>query len=276
MTLLIFFLLLNQILSNQLSVSAKPIDAKQGYLTPKLDEVSPAKANQVLQGAIVLSRSIVTSKRLKAVSNNLKTGVNFDEKNLPKENQTIQWYPIPKWLAGEWCRKTERILSKDNMYTSSPEFMSQVTIMQGLQLDKDKNIWNYHSSPSITTINGSNISVKNIMVHYEILSKDNHKFITKTRSIQICINKMTNLIAKVQQNEIVSITQPLNNTQNQTYSKVQWYNEEGFYLSNDERVSVATKIKDFEIQPELENGENAFESFKNYLTKVGLSYLIPR
>ncbi len=278
----ILILLLN---INQL-IQAKSVSVKNntGYLQPMLDsslststnnQIKLSRANKLLQGAIALTESIKYETRLKPIATNLRTGVHFDEKNLPKVNQTLDWFALPKWLGGTWYRKNERLIAKDNIYTANPEFLSEIYMVNGSQLDRLGNIWGYRSLPSITSINSLNYNVQNILTYFKILICNNTEFVVKTRSFQIYVNKLTNLIDKVQQNESVTVTKFLEKNQIQSYSKVQWYNELGFNISNDQRTATAIKIKSFALDNKLENGESAVASFKAYLTKMGLTNLIP-
>ena len=267
-------------------VQSKPVADKncRGYLQPLLDtdkgkpannQINPQMASKLLQGAIALTASIKYETRLKPVPTNLRTGMHFDEKNLPKPNQSLEWFALPKWLGGTWYRKNERIIAKDNMYTLNPEFLSEIYMVNGSQLDRCGNIWGYRSLPSITSINSRDYIVQNMLTYFKILICNNNELVVKSRSVQIYVNKLTNLIDRVKQNESVTVTKFLVKNQIQSYSKVQWYNELGYNIANDQRTYTATKIKNFAIDNELENGESAVDNFKAYLTRMGLTKLIP-
>ena len=278
--IVIFYIIVSQLLFGTESYTLAKKIPKSAYLTPTLDttdikSIEPQNPKTLLRGQLSILRSFIISKKIPPLPVNLREGNVFNEKNLPATDKNTKWYVIPKWIAGVWHRKYETILTRDEVVMPAQPILSQTDYQMGVQKDKNGNIWTLYQTPKISTIDSDKEQVKNITMDLKILNTKNNKLILKTRSFQIYIDKATNRINKVQQNEIVSIYSPINSKQFQSLSRVDWYNGEGFLIANDERISTIDKVKDFENINNLENGYDAKDNFRKLLTKFGLVSLIP-
>ncbi len=278
--IIICYITVSQAIFSTESYTIAQKQTKSAYLTPILD-TTDAKSTEsqnskpLLRGQLSILRSFIISKKVPPLPMKLRAGNIFNEKNLPATDKITKWYIIPRWIAGNWHRKYETILTRDKVILPSQPILSQTDYQMGVQKDKHGNIWTLYQTPKISGIDSDKEQVKNITMDLKILNTKNNNLILKTRSFQIYIDKATNRINKVQQNEIVSIYSPINSKQFQSLSRVDWYNGEGFLIANDERMSTIDKIKDFENINNLENGFDAKNNFKKILTKFGLVSLIP-
>ncbi len=231
--------------------------------------------NKVLQAGIEHSAS------LEPVPPYLRTGAIYDEKLLKSQVKSSRiWYRIPNWLAGTWHRNYELILKSSNPYLDTPgrKFLSEGDLNYGYQVDKYNNIWDTTILPSFWDINAHNQAsevTKGITFTYKPGDYRNPNYMYLQRDREICMNKFTNRITKIRQNEEIHTITLMEPAVIRVLGSIKWFNDFGLPLYQDQRITFEKLKAPFTPVNFSETGEDLKADFIEYLKNHGLDDLIP-
>ena len=231
--------------------------------------------NKVLQAGIEHSAS------LEPVPAYLRAGTVYDENLLKSQIKSSRiWYRIPNWLAGSWHQSYEFVLKSTNPILDPPGriLLSECDYNFGIQIDKYSNIWDTIMLPIFTEINAHNEAsevVKCMKYYYKPGDYLSSNYTKLSRSCEIYINKFTNRITKVLQNEVISTSTLMEPGVVRCLSSVNWYNDYGMPLSKDQRVTFIKLKTPFVPINFSKEGLDLKADFIQYLRNHDLDNLIP-
>jgi len=149
-------------------------------------------------GRTVLKLGVEHSKSLSPVGDSLQAGSIFDDKLLDEGNVKLTWYPIPKWLAGQWRRTQETtVFSHDyaSGYSDNAQrpFMSEQVADFGVQTDSRGTVWNCNLGSRGVSDRGSYRSIALVMGKAPV-ETSNESIIFREVFVIANVNKTTNVI----------------------------------------------------------------------------------
>ncbi len=104
------------------------------------------------------------------------------------QNPAVEWFPIPKWMAGKWTKKGDITQSvtdlRSGITTPMNEFIEDhMTVTWGHQTDSQGNVWHANFVPSERDGVSQGKSVAFIIVNLKILEATPEKLATRTHYI---------------------------------------------------------------------------------------------
>lgn len=229
-------------------------------------------------GRTVLKLGVEHAKRLSPISVELQAGSIFDDRLLDEGQVKLIWYPIPKWLAGQWRRTQETtVFSHDyaSGYSDHQErpFMSEQIADFGVQTDAEGNVWNCNLGSRGVSDRGSYRSIAMVLGKAPVETSAD-SIIFREVFVIANVNKTTNVILDSYLSE--SITRHRRNPDGslETSMSVKVYNASGIPRQVQENIANDRLIKPFK-ELDTYKGRDIKADFAEFLRKNGRSNLIP-
>jgi hypothetical protein len=128
------------------------------------------------------------------------------------EQPAVQWFMIPKWLAGKWNKRGDTTLSVTDLRTgrtgrSGVFTEDNMTISWGQQVDKEGNIWHANFIPSERDGATEEESVRFVLLSQSAEVNSEEQFVTRTRYVVTMRYEGTGEVAeKYQQETLADLT----------------------------------------------------------------------
>jgi hypothetical protein len=104
------------------------------------------------------------------------------------QNPAIEWFPIPKWMAGKWTKSGDVTKTVTDLRTgiTSPvnEFIEDhMTVTWGYQTDTQGNVWHAHLVPSEREGMSQGKNVSFLIVNLKVLEATPQNLATRTHYV---------------------------------------------------------------------------------------------
>jgi hypothetical protein len=228
---------------------------------------------------VLLQGNVEHSQDLPPLPPTMNIGAIFDNKLLSAPPVVDDWYWIPDWLAGDWRRDQETVVSTHNFESGednrTPHTMAVTELAQfGVQRDKFGGVWHCRLATGGVADCGSYFSIALVQSQEpETVSRD--KVIVRDVFTELHINKETNVIIFAAQAESLTRYEPLVDGSLKTTASVKFFDESGIAKKGQINESVETKTKQF-TPTDAYKGKDLRALFKQYLLTHGKSDYIPQ
>ena len=217
------------------------------------------------------------STRLPPVDARLQPGRTFDIGLLKIQPVEAAWYRIPRWLAGNWQKKSETILKETDIRSgtvnSRPTLNKRRQSMSfGTQPDKVGNIWHLVKLPIVRKFKMENRVEYKMEVALAFPTLPFDQAFSAARTIVVQVENDTNLIVDTRQEEGLWHMSPISDTDVRCLGSMKSFDMDGTPIG---LYRVALKLH--RIKPlETSTGENDLRaSLASYLSSHGMSGLAP-
>lgn len=191
----------------------------------------------------------------------------------------VEWFMLPKWMAGSWTKKGDLTVSVTNLRTGKTDPANQwidnvMTYSLGHQTDRNGNIWQADFIPSERDGESDGKGVKFLTTAMRCEKTDPMSVVTRTHYLVSEINESTGQITDTfQQESLNSYTlQPdgelVNNSSNRVFSYT------GQPIKGGQLVSRFTKVAPYVPVARARNIDLA-QSLRQYLSTHGMENLVP-
>jgi hypothetical protein len=161
---------------------------------------------------MLLKGSVEHSDSLAPIPDNLAPGQLFDKKNLPdmpSRFQSNHWYKIPSWLGGIWHKETQTDYYRYDYLSRQTDVTTRIQEAKsdgawGTQKDDNGQIWQFDPAPFVTSVDGGDQTVVQIVKSSEPIECSDQQFISRSVDTQIRVDKATNVIRSVQSGEQIN------------------------------------------------------------------------
>ncbi len=104
------------------------------------------------------------------------------------QHPAIEWFPIPKWMAGQWTKNGDLTKTVTDLRTgiTSPvnEFIEdRMTVTWGYQTDSQGNVWHAHFVPSEREGESQGKAVSFLIINLKVLEATPQNLATRTHYI---------------------------------------------------------------------------------------------
>jgi len=258
-------------------------EARSGWIESGDTASSPAPLNPALPQTSsthkgMLRGGIEHSEVLPALPDSLKVGAIFDQEMLAPHPDLRRWYRIPSWLAGEWGRDQETIVSayyydSNRQVNESRAIMAKESTQFGLQVDRIGGIWHCRIASCGLADCGSCYSVA-LVDSQEPVEISDKMVVIRDVFTELQVNKETNVIILAVQAESLTQFCPLNDGLLKTAMSVKFFEEDGSpkslqrNLAFDKRTASFTPLNAYK-------GYDLHSAFKQFLLSNGKENLVP-
>ena len=225
----------------------------------------------------VLFGGIEHSEKLKPLPKMFKKGQSFVGISLKPELAAadLYWFQLPKWAGGTWQTQSETITTSTKLNAKLNEPLKcESTVPIGSQLDNKGDLWDCFIPNIINMANSNSGKIYSTDISCVQLSINNQKYVMKTVSRTNQVDNDQKIVQALQY-EAIDIYTLNQANQLRDLVSVTWYDQDGNYLYNDERVKYFTLIAPFKPINEYDQ-INLNASFIEYLQNHGLQNLIPQ
>ncbi len=235
---------------------------------------------RLLQGSstkMMLQGGVSHSQELPALPKQFKIGATYQDEPQQQAKED-GWYWIPSWLAGDWRRDEETIVSEYDYMTGEgshiPHTIMATELAQfGQQRDSQGGIWHCRLASAGLADCGSYFSVAHIQKQEPVaVSKD--RVVIKDVFTELRVNKDTHAIIDSVQAESITEYFPMKDGVLKVTSSVKSFDEQGMAKKLQNNVSTTLRTKPF-LPTNFYKDKNLRASFKRYLESHNLSNLIP-
>lgn len=211
---------------------------------------------------------------LNASQNMLTAGV---QQNATLARPMIEWFMIPKWMAGRWSKKGDLTLSVTDLQTGAvgmPNVWTDdvMTVHWGHQLDKAGNVWHANFIPSERDGNSDGETVRFVTVAQKCEMTASQQLVTRTR--YIVTKSLGRSVEDMFQQEALNdyaYVSP-NEFQNMSSNKMFRMNGQPFRIGK--LSSKFTKVAEF-APVDFDRGLNMRQALADYLHAQNRDDLIP-
>ncbi len=230
------------------------------------------------EGRTVLKLGVQHSTTLDPVPNSLQAGSIFDNKLIPELPKDLEWYRIPKWLAGKWQRKQETTVHTMDFATGvetrpNQPFLSEQQANFGVQTDREGDIWDCALSNTGVSNRGSYRSVALIQFHRPVRVDENEIVYREVFTVVNVVNE-TNVIMSSQRIESLTKYRPVSGGTLEASMSMKVYGPDGSPTSLQENISYDRQIEPFYPVTKYK-GRDLKNDFVDFLRSQALSHLIP-
>lgn len=160
----------------------------------------------------LLRAEIEHSEHLEAVPAALTPGQEYDSRNLPLMQGTAnvnRWYRVPAWLAGTWHKDSQTDFFRYDYRTDKTDTTTRVQEAKsdgiwGTQKDGYDNVWQFDPAPFVTSVDGGEQMVVQLVRVSEPLENSDTAFVRRSIDTQIRVDKATNVIKGVESGEQIT------------------------------------------------------------------------
>jgi|AGTN01.3.fsa_nt_gi hypothetical protein len=191
----------------------------------------------------------------------------------------VEWFMLPKWMAGSWTKKGDLTVSVTNLRTGKTEPTNQwtddvMTYSLGHQTDRNGNIWQANFLPSERDGESDGKAVKFLTTAMRCEKTDSTSVVTRTHYLVSEFNESTGQITDTFQQESLNSysLQPDGELINQSSNRVFSYT--GQPIKGGQLVSRFTKVAPFKPVAR-ERNIDLVVSLRQYLTAHGMENLVP-
>jgi hypothetical protein len=230
---------------------------------------------------MTLKGGLEHAETLPEVDDTLKVGAVYSDDLLPKPDAKMskQWYLIPAWFAGTRHCDEATILSRFNYVTGEstrPMFnqLNRQDSTSGYQKDKEGNIWDFKHVPQIQHVESNFENAVLYVRKVTPLFGSADRLVVKYEELSIGLNKRTNKIIKVIQQEQINTTTCTTPGNLRIDVSVKSFDQDGKPSLQEESVILAQVTAPFEQKDTFE-GDDLKADFRNYLVANHLEKLIP-
>ena len=269
-----FSLLTTSFLSTHLQASATDTVISQTESNDKTAVVAPVEKP-------LLTGNVKHSESLPAIADELRPGKAYSDNLLipPDAKFQGQWLYVPAWYAGTRHSEETMILYRENFVTgeiSSP-MMRQGNRQDdtvGCQKDRNGGIWDFKEIPRIQHVESDRVNAVLYIKKVTPLFGTEDKIVIRYDEISIELNKRTNkIVSVVQQEQINTVTSPSPGVLRADCS-VKAFDEAGIPQRLEQSVIIEKIIRPYE-QKDSYKGQDIRPSFRDFLISHGLDKLVP-
>lgn len=226
---------------------------------------------------------IVGGARSDAVEQRIQPGANSQ----PAHSQVqahltapvVEWFMIPKWMAGSWNKKGDLTVSVTNLRTGKTNAVNEwtddvMTVTWGQQTDRNGNIWHADFLPSERDGESDGKAVKFLTTAMRCEKTDPASLVTRTHYLVSEINELNGQITDTFQQESLNLYlqqadgELLNKSSNRVFTYA------GQPIKGGELVSRFWKVAPFTPVARARNID-LVASLRQYLTAHGMAALAP-
>jgi hypothetical protein len=210
----------------------------------------------------------------------MQVGTKFNESTaLDATAPKQRWFRVPPWLAGKWEEDSYTQTYYQNYQTGAIDrnqytHNAQTTEVWGLQRDSAGGIWDVINLPHVGTTTSDKWVYKDLHTDDSTVFDSDIKVISRLFATRTTINRATNLIKSVHQNECFSTFTMAGPEMVRTDYSMKTFDQQGNPLNLREGFRVAHKSQPFQPNNFL-NGKDVRPSFQRYLTDHGMANLVP-
>ena len=225
----------------------------------------------------MLQGGVSHSQELPALPKQFKVGATYQDEPQQQAKED-GWYWIPSWLAGDWRRDEETIVSEYDYMTGEgshiPHTIMATELAQfGQQRDSQGGIWHCRLASGGLADCGSYFSVAQIQKQ-EPVSVTKDRVVIKDVFTELRVNKDTHAIIDSVQAESITEYFPMKEGVLKVTSSVKIFDEQGIAKKLQNNVSTTVRTKPF-LPTNFYKDKNLRASFKRYLESHNRSNLIP-
>lgn len=226
----------------------------------------------------VLQGGIEHSVQLPALPNYLQVGSIFNQALLNANPELKNWYQIPNWLAGEWQREEETIVSSydyaTKQRTNEPKtIVARETAHFGLQADRAGGIWHCRIAAGGVADCGSYYSVA-LLGLQEPLAVSDKRVVLRDLFTELHVAKETNVIMLSLQAESITSYRPVRDGLVKTNTSVKFFEQNGTPKSMQKNLALTNRSAPFAPLNSYK-GNDLRASFKRFLLSNGKDDLLP-
>jgi tetratricopeptide (TPR) repeat protein len=208
----------------------------------------------------------------------LKVGAIFDQALLAPHPDLHRWYRIPNWLAAEWGRDQETIVSayyydSHQRVTEPQTIAAKETTQFGLQVDRLGGIWHCRIAAGGLADCGSYYSVA-LVASQEPEEVSENMVVIRDVFTELHVNKETNVIILALQAESLTQFRPVRDGLLKTVMSVKFFEEDGGPKSVQRNLSYDTRRAPFAPLNSYK-GYDLRSAFKQFLLSNGKENLLP-
>jgi hypothetical protein len=236
---------------------------------------------QVPVYARTLTAEIELSDTAQPVEGNLRPGDIFDRSHLPSRSGSsiTDWYRIPKWLGGTWHKEsqTDYFLYNylNNTTDTTPRIQKAVSNgVWGTQQDEQGNVWHFDPVPYNDIVDSGEETIVQIIRLVEPLEITTDRFVRRSMSTQLRVDKATGKIKRVETGEQITVFTPESPVliKRQTSSKV--FDHDGKPLLRGKSFAFETRIGPFAPR-DYYRGQDMKKLFSEFIKMSGATATLP-
>ncbi len=193
---------------------------------------------------------------------------------------TVEWFMIPKWMAGAWRKQGDLTVSyrdlRTNRFTSMSAWTeNEMTITWGHQVDRMGNIWHADILPLEKDGWTKGKLARFLMTSLKCERTDPQQLVTRARYIVTETYNGTSAVADMFQQESLNdyTIQPDGQMENMSSNRI--YTSQGQPLREGALVTKLQRVGNFTPQP-VQNNIDLARSLNIYLNSHGLQHLAPQ
>lgn len=189
----------------------------------------------------------------------------------------IEWFMIPKWLAGRWTKKGDQTVSVTNLRTGTTRptniwIDDEMTVTWGYQVDKTGTVWHANLLPSWRDSYSNGKYVRFLTTSLISESVNAQRLVTRSHYL-VTESTRGHVMQSFQQESVNMYTLGSDGVLTDTSSNRVFTND-GQPVRDGRLSSRFTKVAEFRPRPD-ERGLNMAESFKQYLIEHGMADRVP-
>lgn len=228
---------------------------------------------------VLLQGSVEHSQALPPLPTSLSVGSTFNQAILKAAPSIDGWYWIPDWLAGDWRRDEETVVSSFDYRTqdenNQPHTIAATEIAQfGVQRDRFGGVWHCRLATNGMADCGDYFSVALVQSQEpQVVSQD--KVIIKDVFTELHVNKETNAIIYAAQAESLTRYRPARDGVLDTKTSVKFFDQSGMALKGQRNQSFDVRTKPF-VPLDSYKGMDLRSLFKQFLIANDKADYVPR
>jgi len=245
-----------------------------------LNTTPPAKVSTTTTngGKHILQGGVEHSQILPALPRSLDVGADFNQALLSASPPIDGWYWIPDWLAGDWRREQETVVSSVDFRTGEenrePHTISATEIAQfGVQRDRFGGVWHCRLATGGMADCGDYLSVA-LVQSQEPVVVSQEKVIVRDVFTELQVNKETHAIMYSAQAESLTRYQPARDGVLNTTTSIKFFDEHGMPLKGQHNQSYDMRTKPF-VPLDSYKGKDLRTLFRQFLVSQGKPEYVP-
>jgi hypothetical protein len=238
-------------------------------------------ACQAPSEARTLTAEVEHSEFGQPVEGNLQPGDIFDRSHLPGHagKSMSDWYRIPTWLGGTWHKESQTDYFRYNYLDNTADTTARVQRASsdgvwGIQQDNSGKLWQFDPVPYTDMVDSGDETIVQIIRLVEPLESTGDRFVRRSMSTQLRVDKLTGKIKTVETGEQITVITPESNVliKRQTSSKV--FDHTGKPLLRGKSFAYETRTGPFTPR-DFYRGQNMKELFSDFLKMFGATAMLP-
>jgi len=226
-------------------------------------------------GSKMLTGGVEQSEQLPAVTPELTAAV-----EQAKRQPYVEWFMIPKWMAGEWTKDGDTTVALTDLRTGAKSYPNQWTPNRlvrrfGHRADKAGNIWWANLVPSEKDGETAGMEDKFLIVERKVEKSTAEYVIARTRFLVSEVSPNGREVLQQYQQEALNHYLPLSDGQLENHSYNRVFDRSGRPQRDGELVSKWRRSAPFVDMAER-HGINLEQSLNDYLRLHGLAHLMTR